>query len=156
MTYAEKLKDPRWQKKRLEIFERENYTCQSCGDTSTTLHVHHCHYFKGNPWDTDSGWLKLLCEKCHELRQALEDSCTLNLHGLFNTYFTDLDRLKDFCEQFRYVYAKCLTEYAEPRLEDANESEYQSNCRWFNYAWDHPDGREMYEKVTGLKVNWPK
>lgn len=27
-TYAEKLKDPRWQKRRLEIFERDDWTCQ--------------------------------------------------------------------------------------------------------------------------------
>ena len=32
MGYSEKLKDPRWQKKRLEILERDNFRCQYCGD----------------------------------------------------------------------------------------------------------------------------
>ena len=26
MSYSDKLKDPRWQRKRLEIFERDNWT----------------------------------------------------------------------------------------------------------------------------------
>ena len=34
MTYTEKLKDPRWQKKRLEILERDNWECQDCGLTN--------------------------------------------------------------------------------------------------------------------------
>jgi 5-methylcytosine-specific restriction endonuclease McrA len=35
-TYGDKLKDPRWQKRRLEIFKRDEWTCQQCGDTETT------------------------------------------------------------------------------------------------------------------------
>lgn len=38
--YLEKLKDPRWQKRRLEIFQRDEFTCQVCFDTESTLHVH--------------------------------------------------------------------------------------------------------------------
>lgn len=44
MKYIEKLRDPRWQKKRLQILERDGFACQSCYDTETTLHVHHCTY----------------------------------------------------------------------------------------------------------------
>jgi len=40
-TYRRKLADPRWQKKRLEILERDGFECNSCGDSSTELHVHH-------------------------------------------------------------------------------------------------------------------
>jgi len=29
LTYSEKLKDPRWQKKRLEILSRDNFTCET-------------------------------------------------------------------------------------------------------------------------------
>ena len=52
-TYSEKLKDPRWQKKRLEIFERDNWACKKCGDTDTTLHLHHLEYQNCDPWDCD-------------------------------------------------------------------------------------------------------
>lgn len=65
-TYAEKLKDPRWQKKRLEILERDDWKCMACGEKENTLHVHHIFYFpKKEPWDIHNGFLLTLCEKCH-------------------------------------------------------------------------------------------
>lgn len=65
-SYSEKLKDPRWQRKRLEILSRDNYKCQMCGNTSRTLHVHHLFYKYGvEPWDYDNDTLVTLCEKCH-------------------------------------------------------------------------------------------
>lgn len=68
MTYAEKLKDPRWQKKRLEVLQRDNFTCVYCGDTETTLHVHHPYYKKGaSPWEYDHMDLMTLCEDCHKV-----------------------------------------------------------------------------------------
>ena len=67
-AYAEKLRDPRWQKKRLEIFERDDWKCRNCGDTTSTLHVHHRRYAKGrDPWDYDERELVTLCEECHEV-----------------------------------------------------------------------------------------
>jgi hypothetical protein len=66
-TYSEKLRDPRWQKKRLEIMQRDGFRCQECTDDSTTLHVHHTRYVKGRePWEYSNGFLVTLCEKCHE------------------------------------------------------------------------------------------
>lgn len=66
MTYAEKLKDPRWQKKRLEILERDNWCCQLCFDKNTTLHVHHLKY-SGEPWNTKNDDLLTYCEHCHSI-----------------------------------------------------------------------------------------
>jgi hypothetical protein len=66
MTYSEKLKDPRWQKKRLEVFERDEWTCQKCFDGESTLHVHHLTYEKGkDPWDYDIDNFITLCAECH-------------------------------------------------------------------------------------------
>lgn len=65
MNYSEKLKDPRWQKKRLEILSRDNFTCQECWSTDKTLHVHHKIY-KGEPWDIESKYLVTVCERCHK------------------------------------------------------------------------------------------
>jgi len=42
--YYAKLKDPRWQKRRLQIFNRDKWTCRICGSTTDTLHVHHIAY----------------------------------------------------------------------------------------------------------------
>jgi hypothetical protein len=69
MTYAEKLKDPRWQKKRLEIFERDNWTCTtiSCNSKDATLHVHHLDYLPNTePWDYPDHFLVTKCEHCHK------------------------------------------------------------------------------------------
>lgn len=67
MRYAEKLKDPRWQKKRLEILERDGWACQGCYGTEGTLHVHHRRYLPNrDPWDYPNNLLVTLCEECHE------------------------------------------------------------------------------------------
>lgn len=66
-SYSEKLKDPKWQKKRLEILNRDEFTCQSCFDNESTLHIHHKVYNKDcEPWDIDNESLITLCEDCHE------------------------------------------------------------------------------------------
>ena len=69
--YAERLKDPRWQKKRLEILKRDNYKCTSpvCGGGSSVLQVHHMKYTKGDPWDTPDEFLITLCSDCHSKKQ---------------------------------------------------------------------------------------
>lgn len=65
-SYYEKLRDPRWQKKRLEIMERDGFTCRDCGSATNTLNVHHAYYEKGfDPWEYPDGSLKTLCELCH-------------------------------------------------------------------------------------------
>lgn len=64
ISYAQKLKDPRWQKKRLEIFQRDDWKCKACGDTSQMLCVHHERYV-GDPWNCPPEYLVTLCETCH-------------------------------------------------------------------------------------------
>lgn len=66
MTYGDKLKDPRWQKKRLKILERDEWKCKYCGDTETTLHVHHLQY-KGSPWASQDDHLETVCLHCHDI-----------------------------------------------------------------------------------------
>lgn len=66
MGYREKLQDPRWQKKRLGILERDGFKCALCGDTETTLHVHHKHYNGCDPWNIHEDALVTLCVTCHE------------------------------------------------------------------------------------------
>jgi 5-methylcytosine-specific restriction endonuclease McrA len=51
IEYNEKLKDPRWQRRRLKIFERDNWTCQLCSRTDLELHVHHLFRTTEDPWD---------------------------------------------------------------------------------------------------------
>jgi hypothetical protein len=66
-TYSEYLKDPKWQKKRLKIFEKAKFQCTSCGDDEKTLHVHHTYYSKGKkPWEYPDASLHALCKDCHK------------------------------------------------------------------------------------------
>ena len=63
--YKKKLKDPRWQRVRLEVMQRDNWTCTICTSKTKTLNVHHKAYF-GDPWDAPLDALQTLCEECHE------------------------------------------------------------------------------------------
>jgi hypothetical protein len=90
MTYAEKLRDPRWQKKRLEILNLDNWTCRICGDTETTLHVHHLLYIRGRePWNYVDEVFMTLCEDCH-LAQPKTPSFSEQTIGKYNELATEL------------------------------------------------------------------
>jgi hypothetical protein len=66
MSYAEKLTDPRWQRVRLKVLERDSFCCKLCSDEKTTLHVHHSYYDKNaDPWDYPLDSLVTLCKDCH-------------------------------------------------------------------------------------------
>lgn len=83
-SYYEKLRDPRWQQMRLKIMERDGFACQSCGDKSSSLNVHHCvPYKKGaDPWDYDLWDLTTLCEKCHNKISANVTFCNTVIMSL--------------------------------------------------------------------------
>lgn len=66
MNYSEKLKDPRWQKKRLEVMQRDNFTCVKCGEDKIQLQIHHLKY-ENEPWDVHFDFLQTLCKYCHEV-----------------------------------------------------------------------------------------
>lgn len=66
MSYSDKLKQPLWQKKRLEIFQRDNWTCTKCKSVDKELHVHHLDYIEGiQPWEYPNDMLTTLCASCH-------------------------------------------------------------------------------------------
>lgn len=73
-TYLEQLKDPRWQKRRLEIMSQNSFSCENCGDDSSQLHVHHKEYFKDKKlWEYGNRQLMCLCDSCHESFHSKED-----------------------------------------------------------------------------------
>lgn len=85
--YFEKLKSPRWQRKRLEILERDGFVCKICGKTDSELHVHHKRYTKGaDPWDEDSANLVSVCTHCHkkvtDVINRLRSEVMVSLEGI--------------------------------------------------------------------------
>jgi len=97
MSYSDKLKDPRWQKKRLFILERAGWACQCCKDTKSTLHIHHLVYSKGAPWDAPDDTLECLCDGCHDFREH------------FNTFWQGRSRISTaFCSGFFGLFASAF------------------------------------------------
>jgi hypothetical protein len=74
----EDLNDPKWQRTRLEIMQRDNWSCKKCGGKTKTLNVHHIRYIEGRkPWEYCSADLETICEECHS-----------TLHKVQNMYFS--------------------------------------------------------------------
>jgi hypothetical protein len=101
MNYKEKLLDPRWQKKRLEILSRDEFTCQMCGDTKSTLHIHHKLY-NNNPWDIDNDKLITYCQHCHQFIEFTKD---------FSIYNNILKIVKDITVNGIILYVLAIDKY---------------------------------------------
>lgn|SRR5574343_247085 len=76
-SYSIKLRDPRWQKLRLFVLERDNWTCQKCLAKNKTLTVHHLYYIPNrDPWDYPEDILITLCETCNQYEyEYIEMTC---------------------------------------------------------------------------------
>jgi hypothetical protein len=105
-SYSEKLKDPRWQRKRLKVMERDGFECCDCGSADKSLTVHHCHYSKGGPWDTPDGFLLTLCQDCHATRQEVEDELKERHAGCMSN--VPVDTLKHILGRYREAAEKGL------------------------------------------------
>ena len=69
MTYSEKLSDPRWQKKRLLILERDNFSCVKCQADDVQLQIHRL----------PGGQLDLSTDGGHLQRQRAGQLCVADL-----------------------------------------------------------------------------
>lgn len=76
IPYKEQLNDPRWQRKRLEIYERDNWACRICNSTERPLTVHHRLYESkyAYAWDYPNYYLLTVCLPCHEWLKELIES----------------------------------------------------------------------------------
>lgn len=148
-TYAEKLKDPRWQRKRLEILERDAWECVECGDSKSTLHVDHKIYRKSKqPWEYTSEELQTLCATCHK---KIED---------------ERSDLKERMSTFQHGSIEVMTGFAEGLLFLSRGYEPGHTVRLENYgqvegfvaavaAGDFPAfrGKRAIASVIGKLVN---
>ena len=136
-TYAEKLRDPRWQRRRLEIFQRDDWKCQLCSRTDLELHVHHLYRTTEDPWDEPDLHLLTVCQLCHDQQPG-------NPHGGFNNpkrlYITD----KEWWEWHRH-------EYDEEIQDEFDEAKV-------NWGYSERDvmrkGAQIKQGIHTLRLAW--
>lgn len=82
--YSERLQDPRWQRRRLEIFQRDDFTCQVCGCKDKQLEVHHLWYDPeaNEIWNYRDSALITLCHSCHQREHECEANVEMSLRYL--------------------------------------------------------------------------
>lgn len=84
LSYADQLKHPNWQRKRLESLQAADFQCSECSDKETTLHVHHKRYVKGRmAWEYEQSELKVLCETCHKNTHTAQEKLEILLREDF-------------------------------------------------------------------------
>jgi hypothetical protein len=119
VSYLEKLKDPRWQKKRLEILQRDGWACVVCNRTDKNLQVHHNWYVKGaSPWEYSSSQLCTLCQACHEKATEIQDNLKEYLSKMKPSQQAALlHRSERYCDKerdYRGVTISATREDSEP------------------------------------------
>lgn len=66
LSYREQMNHPLWFRKRDEILERDDYTCQICGSNLHRVDVHHLCYFPDLlAWEYDNELMVTVCNKHH-------------------------------------------------------------------------------------------
>ena len=81
MAYKDDLKTGHWQKRKFEVVEKANWTCEDCGaGKEKQLQVHHTAYIADKKiWEHGDAFLMCLCDTCHKSRQAIENEMRYQL-----------------------------------------------------------------------------
>jgi hypothetical protein len=140
--YPEKLKDPKWQKKRLEILARDEWSCRRCFDTKSTLQVHHRIYLPdAEPWEYPNKFLVTLCEECHEAERE-EMAAALNdiSAALKEIFFASEVRV--LAEGFKGLVLKYPSEVVAEAIRYALSDEESINQITENYFHKLADDRK--------------
>jgi 5-methylcytosine-specific restriction endonuclease McrA len=134
--YAAEYKHPNWQKKRLEILTRDNYTCKMCGDTETQLHVHHFTYEKGKKvWEYPDSNFVSLCNLCHSIEHSKPNWTELNKKIIQD--ITDVLKKNDFDDN-AFIF----------HIMDLMENEKTKNI--LRLTWCAQDSDEILDKVYNI------
>ena len=141
VSYSEKLRDPRWQRRRLEIMGRDSFSCRRCLAEHITLNVHHRWYESGKePWEAEDAALVTLCEDCHKIeteeRQAIEARLIRVLRRIFFC-----DSVNVIADAFHYVTFDCEPEVFASALDhfliekDNVKGMVESWSKWRHEQW---------------------
>lgn len=113
LEYKEQLSNGSWQEKRLQIFNRDNFSCTICG-SKQNIQLHHKDYLPDiKPWEYPSDMLTTLCGKHHKEenpRERIEGwlSNSLRMKGFMVGDLLALSTLIDNSQQFTESLLKIL------------------------------------------------
>lgn len=147
--YSDKLKNPKWQKKRLEILNLHGFKCEKCGCEEKELHVYHRFYLKGREvWQYDNDVFQVLCCDCHEKEHEKEEKTTIievipekykelifNIESFGNVDFNNINcfiNLIESEESFNEIFRLLANAI---------------NSSWFNQALDILRDKETIEQL---------
>lgn len=139
-TYRELLRDPRWQRKRLEILSLDNFTCRNCSSKTKTLNAHHLYYDREvMPWDYDNCVLITLCDECHDKAHRIE----------WKRAFLDLN-ISEFDLLEIAIQLKFRKQKLEDKLRDLHEK-HKCRMKYFYMAYNLFESQEeIDEYYTGF------
>jgi len=148
--YKDKLQDPRWQQRRLEMMQKSRWRCSLCDDTESMLHVHHLEY-SGDPWEAEDHQMIVLCESCHAAAHSTNDE----LKRMFMCAVRQFDfcRLIDngYKDHECFIQQLCASELAAlMRSESINEM--HAPLRGLQAAEAESSARDMKNLPTGGTV----
>ena len=155
-TYREKLLDPRWQKMRLGILERDDWTCQICGNKESTLHIHHRRYIAGNnPWDYPERLLVTLCEDCHEeeqetMKEAIDSIVQDTLKDRF--FSNDIISINNALHSMPMIFpSSIMAEVIRYNLHATQITLLAKN--YYDFLKNHDIGHNHIEEMDSFRKN---
>lgn len=91
-----------WQRKRLEILNRDEFICQCCGSKDKQLQIHHTYYQYGkNVWEYEDASLITFCNDCHEKVSFLKKQIKFKIDDYFvgHDYLEEVDSILDILNE---------------------------------------------------------
>jgi hypothetical protein len=151
-VYQTKLQDPRWQKNRLLVLERDDWSCTKCQDNSTTLHVHHIKYEPGKePWDYPLSNFVTLCADCHREVELLKHENGIDQILLHKEGWTDgTVTMLVYAESLKKILYKIyLKDQKEPIVFEHSIESFFEITEFYQKAarLDDKDEREYIQKL---------
>ncbi|SRR6266496_2207441 len=164
MSYGTVRRHPKWQKRRLEIMQRDSWTCASCHGDDVPLNVHHRRYIRGRkPWEYCDKDLITLCDDCHGKTHEICDGYkTLTTEGKIKL----LDRLIGD-ETVKHKWGPFLI-FREPKISDGCVIFHIPSALWHAFVLPpeavadrletHPESRsELLQMILeGLSTRSPE
>lgn len=133
-NYSEKLKNPKWQKKRLEVLNLRGFKCELCSCETKELHVHHRFYLKGREvWEYDNDVFQVLCCDCHTKEHENKNAVTEKIIEVIPDKYK---RLISLLEKLNEIDAR-NTDFIETIFSSVLESDdYDSFFLDLSYAFE--------------------